>query len=401
MPIKVTCPKCQGVLHAPDDAGGKKGKCPTCGTVLAIPAPGGPAPFGGGGMIPPEPDDVLAPTPFKAPSMTRSIPDEPRRSAFGNVPQSPLPPTGPDARPFRSSSQGFGAAPAVDGGRKPGEPFTKPARSAAQTSLGPLVRGWRSGRSGLWWCLLGYLLIFIGILAFTGLEIALMNGVKLPDASPGFLKVEELSQSAEIRFGALLIPVALGISALAVGRFGVGSVPQSSFARGLLKASAFCTFVALLGIIAAAVMTGSVIANGLPPTLILPDEPTGMIQRGGLAVAAVFSPLAELLFLVGLGQLGAGLQNARLSGRATRFLLLTAFAYVVAGLVSYGVAWYGSEIQKAINDQVTPKLNGLGDKQGLIGPVLALVAALLVYVLYIRLLGAGRSAIRDRLDSLT
>src|SRR3954471_7812157 len=38
MPIKVTCPKCQGVLHAPDDAGGKRGKCPTCGTVLAIPA---------------------------------------------------------------------------------------------------------------------------------------------------------------------------------------------------------------------------------------------------------------------------------------------------------------------------------------------------------------------------
>ena len=40
MPIKVTCPKCQGVLHAPDDAGGKRGKCPTCGTVLAIPAEG-------------------------------------------------------------------------------------------------------------------------------------------------------------------------------------------------------------------------------------------------------------------------------------------------------------------------------------------------------------------------
>ena len=60
MPIKVTCSKCQGVLHAPDDAGGKRGKCPTCGTVLAI--PGG----SGGSMMPPESDQPLAQTPFNA-----------------------------------------------------------------------------------------------------------------------------------------------------------------------------------------------------------------------------------------------------------------------------------------------------------------------------------------------
>jgi len=36
MPIKVTCTNCGGVLHAPDDAAGKRGRCPTCGTVLTI-----------------------------------------------------------------------------------------------------------------------------------------------------------------------------------------------------------------------------------------------------------------------------------------------------------------------------------------------------------------------------
>jgi len=401
MPIKVTCPKCQGVLHAPDDAGGKKGKCPTCGTVLAIPAPGGPASFGGGGMIPPEPEDSLAPTPFKAPSMTRAVPDETRRSTF-NSPPTPLPPTGPDARPFRASGSGFGGSTLADG-RKPGEPYTKPGRGAPQvgTNLEPKVRSWRRSRSGLWWCLLGYLFFFVALVAYAGLEIAQQNGVRLPSAKPGFLKVDTMGQDEEIRLAAVVIPVALGLLTMTLGRLGAGSAPDTSFARGILKASAFCTFVTLLGLIAAAVMTGGVIANGLAPTLILPDEPTGMIQRGGLAIAAVFAPLAELLFIVGLGRLGSGLQNTRLSGRGTRFLLLISFVYVVAGLWSYAVSVYGSEIRSAINDKVTPNIDKLGDKQTLIVPVIAIVGALLVYVIYVRLLGAARLAIRDRLDSLT
>ncbi len=41
MPIKVTCSNCGGVLHAPDDAGGKRGRCPTCGNILPIPAAAG------------------------------------------------------------------------------------------------------------------------------------------------------------------------------------------------------------------------------------------------------------------------------------------------------------------------------------------------------------------------
>lgn len=394
MPIKVTCPKCQGVLHAPDDAGGKKGKCPTCGTVLAIPAPGG-------GLIPPEADDVLSATPFKAPSMTRAIPDEARRSGFGSPPPPPLPPTGPDARPFRSSSSGFGGAPLPDG-RQPGQPYTKPARSpAAVGAVEPLVRSWKRGRSGLWWCLLGYFLFFVALAAHAGLEIARMNGVKLPNADPGYLKVDDLSQDTEIRIAVVVIPVALGLLALTLGRVGLGGVPSSSFARGTLKAAAFCTFLTLLGLVAAAVMTGGVVANGLPPRLILADESTGMIQRGGLAVAAVFAPLAELLFLIGLGRLGSGLQNARLASRATRVMLLIAFGYVVAGLGSYAVSTYGSEIRRAVAEKLTPNIEKLGDKQTLLGPVLVIVGAVLVYAIYLRLLGAARLAIRDRLDSLT
>lgn len=403
MPIKVTCPKCQGVLHAPDDAGGKKGKCPTCGTVLEIRPPGGPAPFGGGGMIPPEPEDSLAPTPFKAPSMTRAIPDETRRSSFGSPPSPPipLPPTGPDARPFRGSSTGFGGAPLPDA-RKPGEPYTKPGRAPATVgAVEPTVRAWKRGRNGLWWCLLGYFFFFVALVAYAGLEIARVGGVKLPAAKPGFLKIEDMGQDEEIRLAAAVVPAVLGLLALTLGRLGAGSVPDSSFARGILKSSALCTLLTLLGLVAAAVMTVGLVVNGVRPTMLLVDETTGMIQHIGLAVAAVFAPLAELLFLIGLGRLGAGLQNVRLAGRATRVMMLISFGYVVAGLGSYAVALYGSEIRRAIADKVAPNVEKLGDKQSLIVPVLVLLAAVLIYAIYLRLLGAARLAIRDRLDSLT
>lgn len=60
MPIKVTCGKCANVLNAPDSAGGKKGKCPKCATVMDIPTgpivPAGPVP-------PPPPPQFPTPSP--------------------------------------------------------------------------------------------------------------------------------------------------------------------------------------------------------------------------------------------------------------------------------------------------------------------------------------------------
>jgi predicted Zn finger-like uncharacterized protein len=36
----ITCSNCQSKIRVPDSAAGKKGKCPRCGTVIAIPATG-------------------------------------------------------------------------------------------------------------------------------------------------------------------------------------------------------------------------------------------------------------------------------------------------------------------------------------------------------------------------
>ena len=46
MPITVACPSCRKALKAPDNAVGRKVKCPGCGTALTIPIPqNAPAPF--------------------------------------------------------------------------------------------------------------------------------------------------------------------------------------------------------------------------------------------------------------------------------------------------------------------------------------------------------------------
>ena len=39
MPIELHCPSCQKSLRAPDDAGGKRSKCPNCGNSVYIPMP--------------------------------------------------------------------------------------------------------------------------------------------------------------------------------------------------------------------------------------------------------------------------------------------------------------------------------------------------------------------------
>lgn len=39
MPIEFHCPKCNQQIRAPDDAGGKRGKCPSCQQSVYIPTP--------------------------------------------------------------------------------------------------------------------------------------------------------------------------------------------------------------------------------------------------------------------------------------------------------------------------------------------------------------------------
>ena len=78
MPIEFNCPGCQKQLRVADTAGGKKAKCPHCGTVASVPAASPladhaqPAPPGGspfGAMPPPRSDKPV--NPYTSPTTNR------------------------------------------------------------------------------------------------------------------------------------------------------------------------------------------------------------------------------------------------------------------------------------------------------------------------------------------
>ena len=401
MPIKVTCSKCQGVLHAPDDAGGKRGKCPTCGNVLSI--PGG----SGGSMIPPEPEQPPAgpsnsSLQMRLPSAVFGSPGEDSRKASfapgltgpSGYTTAPLS-GGPDARNAPVSRP----TPTPPESRKSGDPFSKagPRAPAGAADAEWASQAWRRTRRGLWFVQAGYFLALVAVLLPAGLTIAMKAGVKLP-AKPGLLKLADVTLADEVRAASFLIPAALAFASVALGRLGATNAPRSSYARGLLRVVALATLMSLLGATAVAVLVGLQVSGGDLPSLLPPDETKGVAQRVGIAVAAVLAPVAELWFVIALGRMGAGLRDDRLASRGTRALVYAGLLYVVAGLLTYAVSYYRVEIDRLVDDQLRAKLSSLGDKQAFVLPAAAIVAGLSVWLVYVRLVGAARGAIHNWLD---
>lgn len=64
MPLTISCPSCPTKLKVPDDAGGRRIKCPKCGGVMTVPAGGADA---DSGTQPPSPARPVSPVPTPAP----------------------------------------------------------------------------------------------------------------------------------------------------------------------------------------------------------------------------------------------------------------------------------------------------------------------------------------------
>ena len=400
MPIKVTCSKCQGVLHAPDDAGGKRGKCPTCGNVLSI--PGG----SGGSMIPPEPEPTPSPTPYNMSPPARqssavfgSQHDDPRKASFapgltgpsGSV-TAPMS-GGPDAR---NAPVGRAVSHAAEA-RKTGDPFSKSGKRASPADTDATGRSWRRARRGLWYVQAGYFFALLAVVLPAALTIAVKAGAKLPD-KPGLLKLDEVRLPAEIVYASFLIPAALAFLSLTLGRVGASSAPASSYARGLFRVAAYATLFSLTGAIAVAAIVAAQVGIGAYPALLMPDDVQGIIQRVGIAVGAVFAPVAELWFVIALGRLGAGLHDDRLAARGTRALVYAGLLFVVAGLTTYAISYYHADLDRLRAEHLEPKLSSLGDKQAFLLPGVAILAGLSLWLVYVRLVGAARGAIAGWLD---
>jgi hypothetical protein len=424
MPIKVTCSNCGGVLHAPDDAGGKRGRCPTCGNILPIPAD---AARSSVGALP----DPPLPKAGRAPSFGDFAVGPPVGAPPGGPPESI--PIGQVTSPMPSPAARAASVPAIGDPRKASALPPPPAKPEPRRAADPFARkgtaagggdwqpaaspgeakGWRKAKSGLWWVGAAAFLFLIPALGLPGLVVAEHFAKKplLPDAEfPGL----KMNQQVAIPLLAAVAPILLGLICLALGRLGFSGAPKRSFVGGPALLSALATLVMLGGGFAVVMPAAALLINGetIPLQFMPHDDPSGMIQRFGALAAVAGLMLGEFWFASAVGRAGTALSDGATAGRSTRWLFLfgMAVAFVVVSAAVMPTAFgfgasarehadeVGRLVTRAWNDHVSPQLDRLGEYRPLLKPGAFLVGGLFVGLIYFRLVSAPRRAIREWLD---
>ena len=381
MPIKVTCSKCGGVLHAPDDSGGKRGKCPTCAAILNIPADG---PRSAGVAVTP----AAADHPFREPS---------------NLPAGKSRMTG--AIGFADVADPPRAAAVPPPGFHPPEPRPVPTRSALRSAPLPgpddesdqvAAVGWRAVRRGLGWIRFGTVLLVLAAVAPAAVFIVRQKSPDaIPNKDPGFLGIAGLNSVEEISLGSGLVPAALGLLCCLFGRVGFARAPRSSFTRGLARLTFLAELVAVGGLIAAAVPSAMQLSKKVVPTGFAdPGTADGMLQRLGLAAAAAGAVASGIWIVVAIGKIGASLHQRSASARSGRLVALVGLLVAAAIVSAVGYHYYPTEMTSWWADNVQGKLDfGPDTPVARAGAVIA--GALVVGLIYLRLIGAGRRAVRE------
>jgi len=242
-----------------------------------------------------------------------------------------------------------------------------------------------------------------------------------------------------------VVPVLLGLIVMLIGRLGFSNVPARACAKGPALLSVLATIVVLAGVLAicfpsvAYLFTSPYVpptpdqplgspggGAGTPPPpsvplaqsesmplgLFPPEDPSGLIQRFGFLLGAVMLVIGEFWFVSAIGRVGAHLSDGKTAGRATRYLMLLGLAVVVTvGVVGLAPTafGYGSEAEQIgketgglIRQQwefhVRPLLEKLGEYRPILMPSVFLGVGLLLGVIYFRLVGAARGAIREWLN---
>jgi hypothetical protein len=426
MPIKVTCTNCGGVLHAPDDAAGKRGRCPSCGTVLTIPADGPAA-----AAVPPAPEPPAAPRPLPTPAAAPAGPklgggtgnyalagddrSAPARPAADNGLKGSLggSPIAPPPRPGAA----FGSKVPPDPRGRAADPFARPGPATGPRPTEELARRWKRVKGGLGWVQAAAVFAWLAVVGAAGVPIAQQFGVQIPDGT-ALTKIDGLTQATEIKLAAVLVPLALGLLCLVFGRLAVAAAPPESFGRGPARWAALATLLVLAGVVGGAGVTGVALSASVPPparmpvgggnlqaraeslvqqTLLASDEGPGIAQRFSVLAVLVFGLLAEVWCVAALGRFAAALQSSRAAGRVNRFVIYVGLLLAVTafGLLAYdlfGTQW--------VAQNVTARWYELDAKQQiLVSGGAAIGVGFVLMVVYLRLAGGVRAAVREYLDA--
>jgi hypothetical protein len=457
MPIKVTCSNCGGVLHAPDDAGGKRGRCPTCGNILPIPVAGG---GGGAGELP---DAPAAPGGQRPPSF----------ADFALGPQVGPPPGGSSdaarASVAARSSIPFGSSTAEPGPpqraartaepepRRAADPFARKGKPAPRPAADPghsdaTAKGWKRSRGGLGWVQAANFLLFIPAVLLPGYYVAeaVMKATAadgkaelIPYKDPGYLGLEGVDSRAELVLAACGVPVLLAILLNVFGRLSFAGAPRRSAVGGPAMLSGLASLLALCCAIAvvfpnvfAIIEKAAVFPSGTP--LFAHDSGIGLAQRLGILIGISTLVVGEFWFSSAIGRVGSALSDGKPAARSTRYQML--LGLVVIGMVgtaavapsnAFGV-WapvyenepgggdfpkYQGQKEAANNpayevgretnetvawqwrSHVSPLFAKADKFQPVIAPGVCLLVGLVVWLMHLRMVGAARGAMAGWLDA--
>jgi hypothetical protein len=97
--------------------------------------------------------------------------------------------------------------------------------------------------------------------------------------------------------------------------------------------------------------------------------------------------------------MGVALQDRRLAGRGTRFLIYTGLVAAVAAAVVFALTVFPTEVRMAYNQHVAPQVEKLGEHRPTVQAGLLGLGGLLVWLWYVRLVSGARRAIREWLEA--
>ncbi len=355
MPIKVTCSNCGGVLHAPDDAGGKRGRCPTCGNILPIPAAAAgsatelpDAPAASPGQRPPSfADFALGPQVGPPPGASAESPrgGNPGRSSipFNSGNPDPAPPQRAKAPAERADAQR-----ASDPFARKGSPTPVPKAATTGAPTEGTVKAWKKSRGGLMWVQAANFLLVVPVVLLPAYYIALsFKPDLLPDPGPGLFGVKDLTLTTAVPLFAVGGTVLLALLLNLFGRLGFAAAPKRSAVGGPAMLSALGTLIALCAGLATiypnvfALCTGEPALPDAGGPLFAADSVVGLIQRVGLFAGVAAVAVGEFWFASAVGRVGSALADGKPAARATRYQML--LGLVLIGLVGTGAVIPGPQ----------------------------------------------------------
>jgi predicted Zn finger-like uncharacterized protein len=419
MPITLNCPKCHKPFRVRDESIGGRVRCPSCGTVLQVPAALSPGSHFGTEMtrpsIPPVgPSSTERPLAEEVPPTrmgtgpaddlmlggTGRRDDHVDLSGHPGDPGLPAPPSikvkGPTAPPPPPPRQARPAAPTAALPKAP-PPSRARDRATQRLPLGPVGDddAWKKVRGGLGmirWGLLFLALILLG--GFGHAVWIMLDTDNALDEGVGFLGKKEWPKWKEVLVAYTAGPAIPGILLLLGGRLRSSAAPAESHAAGLARWATLFTLLAILG---AAVYVG-LTYFGLWAQTGLPADMEDKARWSGLILAIPSVILADVLTLLFIGQIGWPLGRPQLQSSVAGFF---GYATLMPAALLIAHLWYPvvGPMRESYERTGTP-LGGQDTdvaQRALIGGVVVVTAAVLLVLRYAGVAGAGRRAIKRHL----